>query len=94
MYCDLILACLPEVAQRALQAMDSWKYQYRSEFARHFVAVGRAEIILKQFVTRYGALSDVIEGRIRAAGSAELDRLAEKVLTARTLEEALGVPTI
>lgn len=94
LYCDLILACLPEVAQRALQAMDSWKYQYRSEFARHFVAVGRAEMILKLFVTRYGALSDAIEGRIRAAGSAELDRLAEKVLTARTLEEALGVPTI
>ena len=74
--------------------MDSWKYQYRSEFARHFVAVGRAEIILKLLATRYGALSDAVEARIRAAGSAELDRLVERVLTARTLEEALGLPSV
>jgi hypothetical protein len=94
LYCDLVLACLPEAAQRALQAMDSWKYQYRSEFARRFFAAGRAEIILKQLATRYGALSDAVEARIRAAGSAELDRLAERVLTARTLEEALGVPSV
>lgn len=33
-----------------------------------------------------------VEAHIRAAGSTELDRVAERVLTARTVDEALGIP--
>ena len=86
--------------------MDASKYQYQSEFARLYFGQGRAagvvegrtegwtegrlEIILKQLATRYGAVSEVIEARVRAAGHTELDGIAERLLTARTIEEALG----
>jgi len=100
LYCDPILHALPEAAQRALKAMDASKYQYQSEFARRYFGQGKAagrtegrvEIILKQLAIRYGAVSAAIETHVRTAGSTELDRVAERVLTARTVEEALGIP--
>jgi hypothetical protein len=100
LYCDLILHSLPEAAQRALLAMDASKYQYQSEFAQRYFGQGKAagraearvEIILKQLATRYGAVSAAVEAHVRAAGSTDLDRVAERVLTARTVEEALGIP--
>jgi hypothetical protein len=103
LYCDLILHSLPEAARRALQAMDASKYQYQSEFAQRYFGQGKAagviegrtegrvEIILKLLATRYGALSAAVEAHVRATGSTELDRVAERVLTARTVEEALGI---
>jgi hypothetical protein len=80
--------------------MDASKYQYQSEFARRYFGQGKAagrtegrvEIILKQLAIRYGAVSAAIETHVRTAGSTELDRVAERVLTARTVEEALGIP--
>jgi hypothetical protein len=71
-----------------------------SEFARRYFgqgkaagrAEGRVEIILKLLTTRYGALSAAVEAHVRAGGSTELDRIAERVLTALTVEEALGIP--
>jgi hypothetical protein len=53
---------------------------------------GRCRIILKLLATRYGAMSAAVEAHVRAAGTTELDRVAERVLTARTVEEALGIP--
>jgi hypothetical protein len=90
LYCDLVLHSLPEAARRALQAMDASKYEYQSEFARRYFAQGRVEIVLKQLATRYGALSAAIAARVREASAADLDGIAERVLTARTLDEALG----
>ena len=90
LYCDLVLYSLPEAARRALQAMDASKYEYQSEFARRYFAQGRVEIVLKQLATRYGALSAVIAARVRDASAADLDGIAERVLTAGTLDEALG----
>ena len=59
LYCDLILRSLPEVARRALLAMDLDNYEFKSDFARKYIrrgmklgkaqgkAQGRMEIILK-----------------------------------------------
>jgi len=95
LYCDLVLHSLPEAARRALQAMDASKYEYQSEFARRYFgqgkAQGRVEIVLKQLATRYGALSAAIAARVRGASAADLDGIAERVLTAGTLDEALGL---
>jgi hypothetical protein len=55
---------------------------------------GCAEIILKLLATRYGPVSEAIEARVRTAGRTELDGIAERLLTARTVEEALGIPRI
>ena len=43
-------------------------------------------------VAQYGAPSAAVEAHVRATSSTELDRVAERVLTARTVEEALGTP--
>lgn len=98
LYCDLVLHSLPEAARRALQAMDASKYQYQSEFARRYfgagkaegVAQGRVEIVLKQLATRYGQLSAAVAVRVQGANTADLDAIAQRVLSAETLDEALG----
>jgi hypothetical protein len=102
LYFDLIMHSLPEAARRALQAMDASKYEYQSEFARRYYgqgkadgvvegkAAGVAEIVLKLLATRYGALPTAIAARVQSASTADLDGIARRVLTAQTLEEALG----
>jgi len=105
LYCDLVLNALPETARRALQVMDTSKYEYQSEFARRYFAQGKAEgeargkiegqiaLILRQLTARYGRLSPAAESHVRAANNTELDRIAERLLTAGTLDEALGSPS-
>jgi hypothetical protein len=74
--------------------------EYQSEFARRYFgqgkaagkAEGRVEIVLELLATRYGMLSAAVETHVRGAVSAELDAIAKRVLTASTLDEALGVP--
>jgi hypothetical protein len=102
LYCDLVLYSLPEAGRRALQAMDASKYQYQSEFARRYYgqgkadgvaegkAAGVAETVLKLLATRFGALSPAVATRVQSASAVDLDRIAVKVLTAQTLDEALG----
>jgi len=94
MYFDLVLCCLSEAARRALQAMDATKYQFQSDFARHYFGrgkeEGRAEMALKFLSVRFGRLPEVIRERVLLASASDLDALAERLLSARTLEDALG----
>ena len=43
LYFDLVAASLSRAARKALQAMDPAKYVYKSEFAKHYIALGRTE---------------------------------------------------
>jgi len=44
LYCDLVLAVLPEAAQRYLEGlMATGTYEYRSDFARRYFFEGKAE---------------------------------------------------
>ncbi len=82
--------------------MTPGKYNYTSDFARTYFGQGkvagkeegrvegRAETVLRQLALRFGSLSDGTQLRIRKASIAELDGLAERVLSAGTLGEALG----
>lgn len=98
LYCDLILHSLSEAARRAFQNMRAFKYEYQSDFAKHYiglgvekgVAKGRAELVLRQLTIRFGALSVEIKARIASATADELDSIGERLLTAQTLQEALG----
>jgi hypothetical protein len=98
LYCDLILHSLSEAARRAFQNMRAFKYEYQSDFARHYfgqglekgVAKGRAELILRQLTIRFGALDNDVKARIAAATADELDAISERLLTAQSLQEALG----
>jgi hypothetical protein len=98
LYCDLILHSLSEAARRAFQDMRAFKYEYQSDFARHYFgegekkgrAEGRAELLQRLLTVRFGQLDDGTKARIANASSADLDAIAERVLTAQTLEHALG----
>ncbi|MCW5572406.1 MAG: DUF4351 domain-containing protein [Steroidobacteraceae bacterium] len=106
LYFDLVLASLSEAARKELQAMDPAKYEYQSEFARRYVAQGkaegkaegmaegkaegRAELVARQLTLRFGPLGDGARARISAASIEDLDAIGERLLTAQTLQEALG----
>ena len=99
LYFDLVDKYLSEAARRALQAMDLSKYEYQSDFARRYVAEGvaqgeargRAALVAKLLTKRFGTLTTQVEARIAAASIAELDEIAERLLTAQTVDEALGL---
>jgi hypothetical protein len=99
LYFDLALASLSEAARKALQSMDPAKYEYQSEFARRYIALGKAEgkalgkaegkaeLVLKLMGLRFGPLAENVVARVRAASVAELDLFAERVLTAKSPDE-------
>jgi uncharacterized protein DUF4351 len=89
-------ALTARTAPQALEAiMNSLGYEYQSDFARRYFfegkAEGRVELILKQLSLRFGPLTEAAQGRVRSAQDAQLDTVAERVLTAQTLEEALAL---
>jgi hypothetical protein len=53
------------------------------------IAQGRTEIVLKQLGRRFGPLSADAQRRVQSASPEELDVMADRVLTAETLEEVL-----
>ena len=98
MYFDLVLKSLSDAAQRELRAMDPAKYEYQSDFAKHYIGLGRAEgqaegraALLQRLLTRrFGPLTAEATERLFAARIDELDSIGERLLTAQSLEEALG----
>jgi hypothetical protein len=97
LYFDLVYASLSEAARKSLQAMDPAKYEYQSEFARRYLsqgraegeARGRAEMLLKFVAQRFAPLSDEVTARVHAATLEELDRWAERIDSAKSLDELL-----
>jgi hypothetical protein len=89
---------LSEAARRAFETMRTFKYEYQSDFARKYVAEGRAEgitqgrieLVLRQLSLRFGPFGEDVKAHITTASLAELDEIGERLLTARTLQEALG----
>jgi len=99
LYFDAILTSLLKNVPEAVKAiMNSLGYEYQSDFARRYYGQGKAEgrtegrteLILKLLALRFGPLPDAIQTRVRSAQDAQLDAIAERLLTTRTLEEALG----
>ena len=94
LYFDLILNSLSEAARQALNSMDAHTYEYQSDFARHYVAQGRAagaaDVIARLLAVRFGPLSTETQRDIREASIADLDAMAERLLAAGSLREALG----
>ena len=88
--------------------MDARKYECLGDFVRHCIALGRAEgeargraegeihgrssLVIRLLTSRFGRIDSQTEGRIQKASIAELEVIGERLLTARTLLEALGPP--
>jgi Domain of unknown function (DUF4351) len=93
LYLDLIMISLSENAHGALQDMNSLGFEYQSDFARKYVAQGRAqgrvEMVLELLALRFGPLTQAVQEQVRAVGDSQLDTLAKELLTARTLEDVL-----
>jgi hypothetical protein len=51
---------------------------------------GKAELVSRQLSIRFGTLDSQVQARIQRASIAELETIGERLLTARTLDEALG----
>jgi uncharacterized protein DUF4351 len=94
MYFDLVQQSLSEAARNALTAMQPQKYEYQSDFARKYygqgLAEGEAKLVARQLAHRFGVLPESAQGRIRVASIDELEAIGLRLLTATTLEEALG----
>ena len=52
---------------------------------------GRVELVLKQLATKYGYVPLAMVTRVRKASGVDVDEIAVRVLTADTLDEALGL---
>jgi hypothetical protein len=93
-YVDLIYSSLAEAAREALRSMDIRKYEYQSDFVRGLVAQGRAEgyaaLITQLLTLRFGAIDSHTRSCIQQASVSELEVIAERLLTASTLQDAVA----
>jgi hypothetical protein len=53
-------------------------------------AEGRAALLLRQLALRFGPLTAEVEAQFRSASISDLDAIGERLLTAPTLQQALG----
>jgi hypothetical protein len=98
MYLDFIHTFLKRTPEVLEDAMGSVRFKYQSDFARRYVAQGiaegkaegRLENILELLATRFGPLPESIQTRVRGASATQMYAVGKQVLTAQTLEEALG----
>jgi hypothetical protein len=99
LYLDRIQISLSKNIPEAFEtAMNSLGYEYQGDFSRRYYgqgkaegkAEGRMELILKLLTLRFGPLTEATQARVRGAQDAQLDAVAERLLTAMTLEEALN----
>lgn len=98
LYLDLIDVSLKHSASEALEAaMNSLGFEYQGDFARRYVAEGRAEgliegrtgTILRLLARRFGTLTEIDQTRVRGAGDAVLDKIESAMMSATTLDEVL-----
>lgn len=95
LYSDLVRVALSDAARTALEAlMRTGRYEYQSEFARRHhaegKAEGKAEVLLKLLSLKFGEPTTEVRERVQSGSLEELDRWAERVLTAARLEEVFA----
>lgn len=101
LYADLVFWALSESAPQILEALMNPHYEYKSEFARHYYGKGREEgreeghlegarRLLRQLAVRFGDLPPWVEPLVLEASSDQLDRWAEGIFSAPSLEGLLG----
>ena len=93
-YRDLILHWLvPDARIKLEEIMNLMNRQPRSEWGKEWYgkgrAEGRADLVLRQLELKFGPLDDATRSRVVQAEPDQLDRWAEQLLEAKTLDDAL-----
>lgn len=95
LYYDLVLSALNEASRKALEEMMEKKsYEYRSEFARKYlaqgVAQGEAKALLKILRNRGFAVSEQLQATImECSDEARLNQWIDRAFYGKSLEEVL-----
>jgi Domain of unknown function (DUF4351) len=103
LYSDIVLASLGHAARQALEALvKQGNYEYQSDFARKYFYSGKAEgkaegetqgrvaTLRKQLTLKFGTLSAPTLERLERASIEDLERMAERILSATKLDDVLG----
>jgi len=94
LYFDLVMRSLNATVKQRLKQMLPFKYEYQSDFAKHYVAEGEARgrvaLVTRLLTLRFGELSPELKGQIAKKSADELDLIVERALTASSPQEALG----
>jgi len=106
LYCDIVLSSLSETARKLLQTMDPAKYEFQSEIAKRWIAVGRAEgqalgrgegreqgradVLLHLLEQKFGPLDAATHERVRLAPSEEVQRWVDGVFASSSLQDLLN----
>lgn len=96
----------PNTPEAFETTMNSLGYEYQGDFSRRYFgqgkaegiaegkaegkAEGRMELILELLAFRFGPLTEAAQARVRGAQDVQLNVVAERMLTAKTIEEALS----
>lgn len=90
LYVDLIFLHLSDVARAAQEGeMDLKKYEYQSEFARKYVAAGKAEAVVLVLEGRGIHVDAQAKLRLASLDAEELDVVLGKAATVSSLDELL-----
>lgn len=87
---DVMARLMEAAGEEAKEEMMSVADMLRAEGRKEGREEGERKILMKQLRLRFGDLSEAAVARIGAAGPRQLERWAERVLTARSLDEVLG----
>lgn len=94
LYAELGVKTLPTVAREALLNADVSEPGIRRDLVPKYRAEGRqqalASLVLRLLTIRYRELADEVTPCVEAAAEEELVAVAERVLAAPTLQQALG----
>jgi hypothetical protein len=78
-----------KVAERLGRLLGPQTQEAYVTYGQQLIEQGQVKVLRKLLEQRFGPLSDGTLERLAAAGEQDLDRWAERVLTARTLDEVL-----
>ncbi len=84
---ERLMEAAGEEAKEEFVSMADWLREQGREQGR---TEGERAILLKQLRMRFGVPEEAVLERVRVAGLDQIEKWAELVLTARTLEEVLG----
>ena len=89
---ELMAGTIPSTDPEQGRIIDRIRHEGEALGRREGEALGRRELLLRLLSLKFGALSDEVRARLEGGSREEVERWAERVLSAGSLEEVF-VPT-